>query len=211
VIIIAAIVLLLFLLGYVKASSNQAYIIFSVKKDGKVLIVVAIILAAALAFVLIRSILGSFEAPSVGQYMVQNVVGCTVGQAQEQSGVKNIFTINVTGMMSSDEYVAGTIAKQDPEASTYQEGDNLVINVWVSTGEDVGEMIDVTNKTVTEAKVLLKSLIDKYDLEVVAQEEDMQYSDTITANYIISSTPTATEPLKKGDTIYLVVSKGPGN
>jgi serine/threonine-protein kinase len=114
-------------------------------------------------------------------------------------------------MMSSDEYVAGTIAKQDPEANTYQESDNLVINVWVSTGEDVGEMIDVTNKTVTEAKVLLKSLIDKYDLEVVAQEEDMQYSDTITANYIISSTPTATEPLKKGDTIYLVVSKGPGN
>jgi serine/threonine-protein kinase len=206
-----AIVLLLFLLGYVKASSNQAYIIFSVKKDGKVLIVVAIILASALAFVLIRSILGSFEAPSVGQYMVQNVVGCTVGQAQEQSGVKDIFTINVTGMMSSDEYVAGTIAKQDPEASTYQEGDNLVINVWVSTGEDVGEMIDVTNKTVTEAKVLLKSLIDKYDLEVVAQEEDMQYSDTITANYIISSTPAATEPLKKGDTIYLVVSKGSGN
>jgi serine/threonine-protein kinase len=138
------------------------------------------------------------------------VVGYTVEQAQEINGVKDIFEIKVAGEEYS-EYDPGVIIRQDPEADVYRRGDGLVINVWVSAGEDVGEMIDVTNKTVTEAKVLLKSLIDKYDLEVVAQEEDMQYSDTITANYIISSTPTATEPLKKGDTIYLVVSKGSGN
>jgi serine/threonine-protein kinase len=180
------------------------------KKTGQtVLIVIAVVLAAALAFVLIRSILGSFETPVVEEYKVQNVLGYTVEQAQEMNGVKDIFTINVAGEMPSDEYPKNTIAKQDPEADVYRRGEGLVINVWVSTGEDVGEMIDVTNKTVPEAKIMLKSLIDKYDLEVVAQDEDMQYSDKVTEGYIISSTPAANETLKKGDTIYLVVSKGP--
>jgi serine/threonine-protein kinase len=179
------------------------------KKTGQtVLIVIAVVLAAALAFVLIRSILGSFETPAVDQYVVQNVVGYTVEQAQEINGVKDIFKINVAGEEYS-EYDPGVIIRQDPEAEVYRRGDGLVINVWVSAGEEEGEMIDVTNKTVPEAKIMLKSLIDKYDLEVVAQEEDMQYNDTVTASYIISSTPAVNETLKKGDTIYLVVSKGP--
>jgi serine/threonine-protein kinase len=178
------------------------------KKTGQtVLIVIAVVLAAALAFVLIRSILGSFETP-VEEYMVQNVVGYTVEQAQEMNGVKDIFEIKVAGEEFS-EYDPGVIVRQDPAAEAYRRGDGLVINVWVSAGEEVGEMIDVTNKTVPEAKILLKSLIDQYDLEVVAQEEDMRYSDKVNATYIISSTPAAKEPLKKGDIIYLVVSKGP--
>ena len=71
-------------------------------------------------------------------------------------------------------------------------------------------MIDVTNMTYAAAKVELKSLIEQYDLELVEPtEEEYVYSDKVTENYIISTDPAAEEPLKKGDTIHFVISKGP--
>ena len=100
--------------------------------------------------------------------------------------------------------------KQDPKEGEFRKGDNTVIQVWVSAGEDIGTMIDVTNMTYAAAKVELKSLIEQYDLELVEPtEEEYVYSDKVTENYIISTDPAAEEPLKKGDTIHFVISKGP--
>ncbi|MCI8817637.1 MAG: Stk1 family PASTA domain-containing Ser/Thr kinase [Oscillibacter sp.] len=177
----------------------------------KVLVGVAIVLALALVVVLFRMVSDSFtqqEAPQT--YAVPKVVGYTPQQAAGMDGVKDIFTLDIKEeRFFSDEYPAGTIVQQSPEAESHRKGDNLVIEVWLSAGEDTGEMLDVTNKTEAQANVLLKSLKEKYDLEIFADEAEMEFNDEVTEGYIIRSEPAKGDPLKKGDIIRLIISKGP--
>ena len=71
-------------------------------------------------------------------------------------------------------------------------------------------MPDITGTyTVASARTEMKALIERYDLTLDAPEDARQFSDEVTADYIISTDPEAGEPLKKGDTIRIVVSKGP--
>jgi len=170
---------------------------------------VAGILAVILAFTLIRSILNSFGEKN-DQFVVQNVLGLTLEEARELKGVKDVFTIEKhTDTVFSDEYPAGTIAKQDPAEGEYRKGENTVITVWVSAGKDTGEMIDVTEMTVAQANQDLKNLVKRYELTVAeTTEADQQFHDTIEAGYIISTVPAAGEPLNKGDTIRFIISKG---
>ena len=173
----------------------------------KVLIVVAVLLAAVLAVALIRSILASFTGTE--EYGVPSLIGLTVEEAENRDDVAGIFEIREVGSEPSSKYEEGRIVRQDPDAGETRKGGGLIIQVWVSAGEDVGEMIDVTDMTVAQANVALRSLIEQYNLTVEAREEDEQYSDELDAGYIISTTPAEGEALKQGDTIYLVVSKGP--
>ena len=174
-----------------------------------VLIMIAGILAAVLGFTLISSIFDSFDEKTVDQYVVKSVLGKTVEEAKEMEGIKDVFEIVVSDeSVFSSEYKAGTIAKQSPAEGEVRKGNNLVITVWVSAGEDTGEMIDVTKLTVAQANSELKKLKEKYNLTIVAPEDDYKFHDEIEEGCIISTVPAEGEPLKKGDTIYLVVSKG---
>ena len=172
-----------------------------------VLLVIVGILAVALAVVLFRSILNSFEPPVAETYVVPNVVGYTVEEAGNLGSVKDIFDIVVKEEPYYSDYPVGTIARQDPAEGEHRKGDNCVITVWVSAGEETGEMPYVLNKTVQEAKADMKRLIDKYNLVIDDSEE--QFSEDVTDRYIISSDPAFGEPLRKGQTVKLVVSKGP--
>ena len=177
------------------------------KKHTTVLLVIVGILAVALAAVLFRSILDSFEPPVAETYVVPNVVGYTVEEACNLDNVKDIFEIVVKEEPFYSDYPVGTIARQDPAQGEHRKGDNCVITVWVSAGEETGEMPYVLNKTVQEAKADMKRLIDKYNLVIDDSEE--QFSEDVTDRYIISSDPAFGEPLRKGQTVKLVVSKGP--
>ena len=177
------------------------------KKHTTVLLVIVGILAVALAAVLFRSILNSFEPPVAETYVVPNVVGYTVEEARNLDNVKDIFDISVKEEPFYSDYPVGTIARQDPAQGEHRKGDNCVITVWVSAGEETGEMPYVLNKTVQEAKADMKRLIDKYNLVIDDSEE--QFSEDVTDRYIISSEPAFGEPLRKGQTVKLVVSKGP--
>ena len=182
------------------------------RNSTRTLAIVAGVLAACLVVVLLfKSILTSFNNPVQDQFAVPSVIGMTVEEAETLPEVNGIFTIDVQEeTVYSDKYKAGEIVKQDPKEGEFRKGDNTVIQVWVSAGEDIGTMIDVTNMTYAAAKVELKSLIEQYDLELVEPtEEEYVYSDKVTENYIISTDPAAEEPLKKGDTIHFVISKGP--
>ena len=177
------------------------------KKQTTVLLVIVGILAIALAAVLFRSILTSFEPPVPETYVVPSVVGYTVEEANNLGSVKDIFDIVVKEEPFYSDYPVGTIARQDPAQGEHRKGDNCVITVWVSAGEETGEMPYVLNKTVQEAKADMKRLIDKYNLVIDDSEE--QFSEDVTDRYIISSDPAFGEPLRKGQTVKLVVSKGP--
>nr|WP_326216042.1 Stk1 family PASTA domain-containing Ser/Thr kinase [uncultured Oscillibacter sp.] len=176
-------------------------------KRNTALIGVAVVLAVAVIVVLFRTILGSFGAAPTS-YVVPDLLGCTEEEAKDLPEIKDIFKIAVQGTEFSDKYEKGEICRQDPEEGEERQGDNLVIKVWVSDGEDTGEMINVVGQSQRGAETLLKNLADKYDLTIEAPEDLMVYNDEVEAGCVISSDPAEGETLHKGDTITLVLSKG---
>ena len=176
-------------------------------KRNTVLIGVAVVLAVAVIVVLFRTILGSFGAAPTS-YVVPDLLGYTEEEAKELPEIKDIFKIAIQGTEFSDKYEKGEICRQDPEEGEERQGDNLVIKVWVSDGEDTGEMINVVGQSQRGAETLLKNLADTYDLTIEAPEELMVYNDEVEAGCVISSDPAEGETLHKGDTITLVLSKG---
>lgn len=169
-------------------------------------------LAAAVAVVLLfRAAVGAVfarEAPQE-QYVVKNVVGYTVEQARGLDGVRDIFEIREEGEEPSEDWPRGTIVRQDPAPDRTRKGGNLVIRVWVSSGEEVARMPRLTGQTVSQAeKTTLSALIQKYGLTIQADEEDMRFEDDVPMGHIISSIPAEGEEVQKGDTIRLILSKG---
>lgn len=168
-------------------------------------------LALLLAVVLIRGILNSFvRNDPEEQHMVRSVVGYTVNQARQLEGVNGVFEIVEAGNKYSDDYAPGIIVEQDPAENSYRKGNNLIIRVWVSSGEETAKMPDVVAQSVSQAeKVTLAELISRYALTVETDEENGQYHDKIPAGYIVSSDPDEGRTLHRGDTIRLILSKGP--
>ena len=62
--------------------------------------------------------------------MVPNVLDRTVEEAAVLPEISGIFTLKEMGTVFSEEYEAGTIAKQKPDAGEFRKGDNTVIEVW---------------------------------------------------------------------------------
>ena len=168
------------------------------------LMAVGFVAALAVIFLLFRAIFASFGA-ATQEYIVPKVTGYTVEDALNLSGVKDIFEITVDGTEKSDQ-PAGVILFQDPKDGSSRKSD-LVIHVVVSAGSEDGVMLDVTGLEVRNAQyVILKDLIKEYGLTVEQQEE---YDDEVPAGNVISTIPEKDQPVSQGDTIVLVVSKGP--
>ena len=179
-----------------------------VSKGRVALIVVACLLALALAVVLFRSILGSFQPVAPEQYTVPTVVGHTLERARNLPEVKDIFTVMPQEeSFYSHEYAQGEIAKQEPVAGETRKGDSLVIKVWISAGEKTGTMLNLKDRSMAEVVVMMQDLKETHNLTIV--EEERQYDDEVTEGHVISFTPEEGSELKNGDTVRVVLSKGP--
>ncbi len=160
--------------------------------------------AAVLLVVLFVTIFKSFGS-TPNEYVVPNVIGYTQEQAEQLEGVKEIFEIKVVGQRASDQYDEGVIIDQDPNEGTTKKS-NLVIEVWISSGENSAEMPDLVKKEARAAEIELQSLKEQLDLTIETEEAN---NDEITAGYVISTDPVAGTELHEGDTVKLVISKGP--
>ena len=171
----------------------------------------AALAALALVVVLFKTILGSFSTPPVEQYQVPDLSNMTIEEAENDPRVKDIFEIQKAGSEFSAEVQEGHILRQDPKSGETRKGSQLVIQVWVSAGEETGEMPDLKDKSLQDARILLQKLSREYNLELTVEvpEEQKQFSDEIAADCVISTVPVKGEVLKKGDTVTLILSKGP--
>lgn len=172
-------------------------------KNRTAIIVGVSIVAVLVLFFLFRGILSSFSN-TVNVYSVPSLLGYTEEEAKNLETVKDIFEIVVEGTEPSEAYSAGKIVRQEPKKETQKKSD-LVIHVWLSAGTGAGEMPDVVNQDRRVAQQMLRSL--KKDLDLTIEEVE-EFSDDYTVEFVIRSLPAAGEPLEKGDTIQLVVSKG---
>ena len=179
-----------------------------VSKGRVALVAVACVLALALAGVLFRSILGSFQPVAPEQYTVPNVLGYTLENAGNLPEVKEIFAIvQQDEALYSNEYAPGEIVKQVPAAGETRKGDNLEIKVWISAGQETGTMLNLKDRSMAEVTVMMQDLKEKFNLTI--EEGEKEYDDEVTEGHVISFEPAEGSLLKDGDTVRVVLSKGP--
>ena len=171
------------------------------------------VVVVVVLFFLFRAIFASMVPAAADTYAVPRLIGMTEEQANQQASVADgTFQVVVTGTEASDAAV-GEIVRQDPEPETEKKGElPITINVWISAGEDVGTMPDLTTKPMTydQAMTILQDLVEEYELNIQPYEETQkEYNDELAADVIISTTPAAEAELHKGDTITFVLSRGP--
>ena len=176
-----------------------------------VLVGAVTVAAVAVVIVLFKTILGSFAPAAVDQYQVPDLYNMTIEEAENDPRIEGVFEIQKAGSEFSADVPEGHILRQDPKKEETRKGSQLVIQVWVSAGEETGEVPDLENKSEQDARILLEKLNKEYNLEltVEAPEELKQFSEEITEGYVIKTEPAQGEILKKGDTVKLILSKGP--
>ena len=176
-----------------------------------VLVGAVTVAAVAVVIVLFKTILGSFAPAAVDQYQVPDLYNMTIEEAESDPRIEGVFEIQKAGSEFSADVPEGHILRQDPKKDETRKGSQLVIQVWVSAGEETGEVPDLENKSEQDARILLEKLNKEYNLEltVEAPEELKQFSEEITEGYVIKTEPAQGEILKKGDTVKLILSKGP--
>lgn len=98
----------------------------------------------------------------------------------------------------------GVIISQDPEAgrSMMVVPEGIDVDLTVSTGIMMKEVPDVVNWQYQQATIELQNA--GFIVEKVTEA-----SDTVTEDYVISTSPGAGEQLSAGSTVYLTVSAGP--
>lgn len=176
-----------------------------------VLVGAVTVAAVAVVIVLFKTILGSFAPTVVDQYQVPDLYNMTIEEAENDPRIEGVFEIQKAGSEFSTDVPEGHILRQDPKKDETRKGSQLLIQVWVSAGEETGEVPDLENKSEQDARILLEKLNKEYNLEltVEAPEELKQFSEEITEGYVIKTEPAQGEILKKGDTVKLILSKGP--
>ena len=176
-----------------------------------VLVGAVTVAAVAVVIVLFKTILGSFAPAVVDQYQVPDLYNMTIEEAENDPRIEGVFEIQKAGSEFSADVPEGHILRQDPKKEETRKGSQLVIQVWVSAGEETGEVPDLENKSEQDARILLEKLNKEYNLELTVEtpEELKQFSEEITEGYVIKTEPAPGEILKKGDTVKLILSKGP--
>ncbi len=160
--------------------------------------------AVLILVVLLFKVFGSFgTSTETDGHVVPDLLGKTVEQANQMTEVRDIFQIEVLGTKDSDRYEAGQIIEQDPVAGRTRKN-NLVIHVYVCAKEEKEVMPPLTGMNYQEAKVQLNNM--GLGLKCDIREE---FSDEYKEGDVISTVPAANEELKKGNSVLLVVSKGP--
>ena len=107
-------------------------------------------------------------------------------------------------MVFSEEYPEDQVCEQDPAPGEMVKEGGKSITVNISGGKDEMYMPDVYNRDVRE---VLKILQDDMGLRVTDQQRE--FDDKITENFVISSTPIANTKVEKGQEVSIVISKGP--
>ncbi|WP_310526974.1 Stk1 family PASTA domain-containing Ser/Thr kinase [Nocardioides sp.] len=134
------------------------------------------------------------------RYDVPTLQGMTEDQAQDA-----ITQVNLANGSSiekfSDTVPAGSVMRSDPVAGTTVKPDSPV-DLVVSKGRRPIEIADWTGQDADKATAALERR--KLEVDVTGEE----FSDSVAEGNVIGQSPTA-GPLFKGDTVELVVSKGP--
>jgi len=138
------------------------------------------------------------------EYVIPDLRGFTIEDITNDRSLLQGFGFEVQITISDSEYEAGEICRQYPVQNSVVKNPDTVIYVTVSTGEKEMFMPDIYNE---EARVALNLLQNEMKVKITDQKE--VYSDEVAKGRIISFTPIVGTRLQKGDSVTIVISKGP--
>ena len=131
-------------------------------------------------------------------FALPDVTGKTEQDAKDILSGKGLSVI--VAYEKSDTVPNGSVIRQDPGANTdVKRGDSVTI--YVSSGEETVDVPDVSGKTQSEAETILKS--QNFAVYVMENTDE-----NVPAGSVISQSPTAGTPQKKGSTVTIYVSTG---
>ena len=139
------------------------------------------------------------------EVMVPNLIGMTIEEVNRDIALGNIddvFKI-VEGRTLVSDMPVGQIVDQDPRPNDPKKGDEIPITVDISSGPEIIEMPDLENKEYRQAVAILQN---EMGLKVDPVYEN---SDEIKRNQVIRTEPAAYINLQPGQTVIIVISKGP--
>lgn len=134
------------------------------------------------------------------QVKVPTIVGMTPEVAQQTAKDSNLG-ITKTAEAPSNEFPAGTICAQSPEAGTMVDK-NTTITYTISTGSSELVIPDVVNRTASEAQQMLT------DAGITNVKLEEKASDEIGIGNVISVSPSVGDTVKADDLVTLTISTG---
>ena len=134
---------------------------------------------------------------------LQNFIGMNYSDIESNTELLSRYNFDVIFVINTDSQ-AGQVLEQEPSAgrSMMVAPEGINVTLKVSTGGNIATVPDLRNHSYVEAMNQLDNL-------GLAVEIENAVSDTITRDYVISSSPLAGEQLSLGSTVYLLVSSGP--
>ena len=168
-----------------------------------VLAVAAVFLFVGLVFFFLwNAVFANLLAAPV-TYTVPDLVGKLYEDVRDDTDLLGEHFTIVMGDTVADDSQPGTIIKQDPAENSSVRSELTEITVTISGGQEMIEMIDLTNMDFQTAyntlvEMGLKPLTPEYE-----------YDDEVEENHVISYTPLKGVPLTPGSEVQMVVSKGP--
>ena len=132
-----------------------------------------------------------------------NFVGRDYQKVVDDAELASLYSFRVVYVIDT-ETESGTILAQDPDPgrSMMVTPEGIAVQLSVSTGMVFTEVPDVTNLDYREAKNRLTQAGFIVDIENAT-------SDSVTKDYVISTSPSAGEQMSSGSTVYVTVSSGP--
>ncbi len=132
-----------------------------------------------------------------------NFVGGNYQAVVENAELASTYSFDVVYVIDT-ESESGTILAQnpDPGRSMMITPEGIKVELSVSTGMVFTAVPDVTNLDYREAKNRLQQAGFVVDIENAT-------SNSVTKDYVISTSPNANEQLSSGSTVYMTVSAGP--
>ena len=170
---------------------------------GSILLAIAAVLAfvGVVAFFLYKTFFAGLLAPAK-TYEIPYLVGEFYETIQLSSEYTD-FQIVLSSTVPNDEYEAGQIIRQNPDAGSTVGEDGRQITVVVSSGPEEIEMIDLYNMEYREAKLAVEELGLRFGTPTY------EHNDVVAYNHVISFTPLEGVILKPGDEVQMVLSLGP--
>ncbi len=132
-----------------------------------------------------------------------NFVGGDYQRILDNAELASMYSFDVVYVINT-ETESGTVLSQnpDPGRSMMITPDGIKVELSVSTGKVFNAVPDVINLDYREAKNRLQKAGFIADIENAT-------SNTVTKDYVISTSPMAGEQMSSGSTVYVVVSTGP--
>ncbi len=137
------------------------------------------------------------------RFALPNFVGESYEKLENDPEILSKYRFEVTFVVDT-ESPPGLVLKQEPKAgrSVMRVPSGVAVNLEVSTNSSTVTVPDLLNRHYVDALLLLQNAGFVCEIENAT-------SDTVTRDYVISSSPAAGEEISYGSTVYITVSSGP--